>query len=186
MSKLIYFGILLFTKLTALIYQAEGINIALKIMPTRFVAPILEKYGAKIGKNVRFKAPLTIHNAAIKPLPFFKNLIVDQNCYLGRELFLDIQDQVLIEHHVTISHQVTILTHTDVGESPLKNDFIKPSQASVTIRQGAYIGARATILPGIEIGECAVVGAGAVVTKNVPALTVVAGVPAKIIKTLSN
>ena len=52
------------------------------------------------------------------------------------------------------------------------------------IEKGASIGSSATIMCGVKIGENAVVGAGAVVTKNVPANTVVAGVPAKVIKTL--
>ena len=54
---------------------------------------------------------------------------------------------------------------------------------TVTIKKGAWIGARAIILPGITIGTGAIVGAGAVVTKDVPSLSVVAGVPARVIKT---
>ena len=52
----------------------------------------------------------------------------------------------------------------------------------VLIKKNAWIGAKATILPGVTVGENAVVAAGAVVTKDVPANTVVAGMPAKIIK----
>lgn len=54
----------------------------------------------------------------------------------------------------------------------------------VTIKEGAWVGAGATILQNVTIGECAVVGAGAVVTKDVESYTVVAGVPAKVIKKL--
>jgi acetyltransferase-like isoleucine patch superfamily enzyme len=55
---------------------------------------------------------------------------------------------------------------------------------SIHIKRGAWIGAQATILQGVTIGENAVVAAGAVVTKDVPANTVVGGIPAKIIKTI--
>lgn len=55
---------------------------------------------------------------------------------------------------------------------------------SVRIKQGAWLGANVTVLPGVTIGENAIVGAGAVVTKDVPAKTVVAGVPAKILRTI--
>ena len=83
---------------------------------------------------------------------------------------------------MTVSMRVMILTHTDVGESPLKNTVLPSSQAPVVIRRGAYIGAGAIILQGVEIGECATVAAGTVVTRNVPAHSVVAGVPARVIR----
>lgn len=184
MHHLFLFIYRIILKTAAAIYQAEGINLILKIMPTQLIASTLRRYGASIGQYVRFKAPVTIHNAALKPTPFYHNLTVGCDCFLGRELFLDIQDKIIIEDQVTISHQVAILTHTDVGASPLKENISPPSQAPVMIRRGAYIGAGVMILPGVEIGECAVVGAGAVVSKNVPALTIVTGVPAKILRRL--
>jgi acetyltransferase-like isoleucine patch superfamily enzyme len=170
--------------LAAALYQAEGINIPLKIMPTRLIAPTLQRYGAQIGNDVRFQAPLTIHNAAIKPEPFYHHLTVGSHCFLGRELFLDLQDKIIMEDYVTISHRVMILTHTDVGQSPLKEGPFPPSQASVTIGAGAYIGAGTIILPGVRIGHRAAVGAGAVVTRDVASGTVVAGVPARLIRKL--
>lgn len=66
--------------------------------------------------------------------------------------------------------------------SPVERQSLMPGK--VHIKQNAWIGAGATILPGISIGENAVVAAGAVVTKDVPANTVVAGIPAKVIKSL--
>ena len=56
--------------------------------------------------------------------------------------------------------------------------------AKVTLGKNVWVGAHATILPGVTVGDNAVIAAGAVVTKDVPANTVVAGVPAKIIKTI--
>jgi acetyltransferase-like isoleucine patch superfamily enzyme len=76
---------------------------------------------------------------------------------------------------------VTFITHTDVGKSPLAGR-IPASHAPVIIRSGAYLGSGVTVLQGVEIGEQAVVGAGALVERNVPAGTVVAGVPARPIR----
>ena len=99
---------------------------------------------------------------------------------------MDLQDKIVIEDEVTISHRVMILTHTDSGASPLKDSALPASQSPVTIRRGAYIGANVTILEGVEIGEASIVGAGAVVTRSVPPATVVAGVPARVIKNLGS
>lgn len=168
----------LWTRLFAGIYGGEGMNIPLMFMPTRFIAPTLRRYGASIGQGVRFRSPLVIHNSDTESPDYYRNLRVGNDCYLGRELFLDLQDKIEIEDNVTISHRVMILTHTDAGTSPLKNTVIATSQAPVVIRRGAYIGANVTILAGVEIGESSVVGAGAVVTRSVSPGVVVAGVPA--------
>lgn len=174
----------LWTRLSAAIYGGDGINVPLMFMPTRAIGPTLKRYGAQIGNNVRFRSPLAIHNSATSGTAYYRNLSVGNDCYLGRELFLDLQDEILIEDRVTISHRVMILTHTDAGNSPLREQHLPTEQAPVTIRRGAYIGANVTILQGVEIGESSIVGAGAVVTRSVPAGTVVAGVPAREIKSL--
>ena len=165
-----------------LLYGAEAINLLLKFAPMQTVPIILRPRGAVVGSNVRFRSPLTIHNAGLREDGYYRNLEVGSNCYFGRELFLDLQDQVLIEDNVTISHRVMILTHTDAGTSPLRDSSIPTSHAPVVIRAGVYIGANVTILEGVEIGGGAVVGAGAVVIRSVPAGSVVAGVPAKAIQ----
>lgn len=165
--------------LAARIYGGEGINVPLMVMPTRFIASTLRRYGASIGENVRFRAPLVIYNSAVDGRPYFANLMVGDNCFIGRDCFFDLQAAVTLENNVTISHRIMILTHTDAGESPLGNDRLPPSQAPVTVRSGAYIGAGATILQGVEVGSCAIVAAGAVVRESVPAHTAVGGVPAR-------
>lgn len=174
----------IWVRVFAAIYGGEGVNIPLMFMPTQLIAPTLMKYGASIGRSVRFRSPLVMHNSHTERGRYYQNLEVGDDCYLGRELFLDLQDKIMIEDQVTISHRVMILTHTDAGNSPLKNEDITTSHAPVVIRRGAYIGANVTIFEGVEIGEQSVVGGGAVVTRSVPASTVVAGVPAKFIRRL--
>jgi len=182
--RLLYFLFRLWARVFATIYGGEGINIPLMFMPTQAIAPVLRTFGALIGADVRFRSPLVIHNCSAARGRYFENLQVGDHCYLGRELFLDLQDKIVIEDEVTISHRVMILTHTDSGASPLKDSSLPASQSPVTIRRGAYIGANVTILEGVEIGEASIVGAGAVVTRSVPPATVVAGVPARVIKNL--
>jgi len=177
--KLLEFTFRLLVRISAAMYGGDGVNVPLMFMPTRFIASTLQRYGATIGERVRFRSPLVIHNSDPNSRRrCYANLRVGSDCYLGRELFLDLQDTIEIENNVTISHRVMILTHTDAGASPLGNTRIRTTQAPVAIRRGAYIGANVTILEGVEIGEEAVVGAGAVVTRSVPAGGVVVGVPA--------
>jgi acetyltransferase-like isoleucine patch superfamily enzyme len=183
--RFIYILFRIWARLFAAIYGGEGVNIPLMFMPTRAIALTLRTYGALIGKDVRFQSPLTIHNSSPRRGRYYENLHVGNQCYLGRELFLDLQAEIVIEDQVTLSHRVMIVTHTDAGNSPLKDQVLNTDQAPVIIRRGAYIGANVTILQGVEIGESSIVGAGAVVTRSVPANTVVAGVPARVLKRLN-
>ena len=89
---------------------------------------------------------------------------------------------VTIEDYVDIGPNVIIVAH-DSSYHCVRPDIpiiCKP----VTIKRNAYIGAGAIILPGVTIGEYSIVAAGAVVTKDVPPYTVVAGVPARVIGTV--
>jgi maltose O-acetyltransferase len=182
--KVVYFLFRFWARVFAAIYRGEGLNIPLMFMPTEEIAPTLRKYGARIGAGVRFRSPLVIHNSRAERGRYYENLRVGDKCYLGRELFLDLQAEIVIEDRVTISHRVMILTHTDAGDSPLRDQVINTEQAPVIIRCGAYIGANVTVLQGVEIGEESVVGAGALVSRSVPPNSVVAGVPARVINTL--
>lgn len=114
----------------------------------------------------------------------------------------NICDHVFIENDVVIGDRVTIKCGVQIWDGlRLEDDVMVGPNATFTndlfprskqpfelqttyVRKGASIGANATILSGIEIGEWAMVGAGAVVTKNVPPYAVVVGNPARIIRTI--
>jgi acetyltransferase-like isoleucine patch superfamily enzyme len=115
----------------------------------------------------------------------FRKLTIGKNCFIGDEAMIDLRGGVSIGDNVTISNRTTIVTHINVGyaDHPLQKAYPK-KESRVTLRSGAYVGTNATILPGITVGLESVVGAGAVVTKNVADHTVVVGVPAKILKKL--
>lgn len=139
--------------------------------------------GAKIGKSTIM---MDVH--------FFNwhhrgpgGLSIGEECFVGDETLIDLYDDVILEDQVTLAQRVTILTHMNVGyrNHPLQKAFPKMSQPTV-IKKGSVVGASSTILPGVTIGERSFVAAGSVVTKNVPADTLVAGVPAKIIRKIKN
>lgn len=121
--------------------------------------------------------------------------IIGDHCNICSHCF--IENDVKIGNRVTIKCGVQVWDGTTIEDdvfigpnATLSNDRfprskVYPDQLSITlIKRGASIGANATILPGITIGENAMVGAGSVVTKNVPNNTIVAGNPARIIKIL--
>ena len=115
----------------------------------------------------------------------FRGFETGHHCFIGEECLFDLADCIVLGDHVTIAERVTVLTHVNVGfkDHPLQKEF-PPMLAPVMIKSGCFIGANATIMPGVIIGECAVVGAGSLVREDVAPRTVVAGVPAKPVRTL--
>jgi acetyltransferase-like isoleucine patch superfamily enzyme len=96
---------------------------------------------------------------------------------------MDFSAPIVLGEGCTISLNAQLLTHHDTGYSPLRQLYPTYS-AAVTLEDGVYIGAGAIIFPGVRVGQCAVIGAGSIVRETVPAYTVVAGVPARIIRQL--
>ncbi len=109
-------------------------------------------------------------------------LIIGKQCHIGPNVTLDLVDSIVLEDQCTIALNSQILTHHDVGYSPLGYQAYPTYIAGVHIESGAFIGAGATILAGVRVGRCSVVGAGAVVAEDVPPYTVVAGVPARFVR----
>ena len=92
-------------------------------------------------------------------------------------------DLITVEDYVSIAGGVYILTHSN-PTTPLR-EILGPKSnvlAPVHIKRGAWIAINVVILPGVTIGECAIVATGSVVTKDVPAYCLVGGAPAKVIK----
>ena len=118
--------------------------------------------------------------------------------YIGQGSCLWSRNSIVVGHHVLVSHGVDIhdgnshplgwearRRDTEAilgGENPMPDSDVRT--APVVIEDDAWIGFKATVLKGVRIGRGAVVAAGAVVTKDVPPFSVVAGNPAKVIKTL--
>ena len=145
-------------------------------------APWLRLLGARIGRrsivhDVRF---FNLYRRGLA------GLRIGEECFLGDECLLDLAEAITLERQVTFAERVLVLTHTNVGyaDHPLQAHF--PALAApVVVEQGSFVGAAATLLPGIRIGARSFVAAGSVVTADVPAGTLVAGVPARVVRTLS-
>jgi maltose O-acetyltransferase len=103
---------------------------------------------------------------------------IGRNSRIERNCTIDARSPLTIGDNVGLSPEVMILAGThDVNDPEFKNSEVGPW--AVSIEDYVWIGARAIIMPGVTVGRGAVVAAGAVVTKDVPPLTIVAGVPAK-------
>ena len=108
-----------------------------------------------------------------------ERLVVGEHTVINVGCQFELNEQVTIGNNVALGHGVMILTTThNIG--PRWRRAGPTKGGAVHIGDGAWIGARATILPGVTIGEGAVVAAGSVVNKSVPPNTVVAGVPAAV------
>jgi acetyltransferase-like isoleucine patch superfamily enzyme len=114
-----------------------------------------------------------------------RGLEIGHECFLGDECLLDLAESIRLEPQVTLAERVVILTHMNVGyaDHPLQRLF-PPSAAPVVIRRGAFVGANVTILPGVEVGSGSFLAAGSVVTGNVPPAVLMAGVPARVVRSL--
>jgi acetyltransferase-like isoleucine patch superfamily enzyme len=127
--------------------------------------------GSKIDESVAVFTPLYINYG--KNTKIGKNVFINFDC-----VFLDLGG-ITIEDNVLIAPKVSLLSE---GHPIDPNDRQSLVPGHILIKRNAWIGAGATILPGVTIGENSVVAAGAVVSKDVPANTVVGGIPAKQIK----
>lgn len=129
--------------------------------------------GTAIDESVAVFPPIYIN--------YGKHLTIGRNVFINFDCTLLTLGGVIIEDNVLIGPNVKILSEGHPVD-PSERHSLVPGK--VHIGKNAWIGAGATILPGVTIGENAVIAAGAMLTKDVPANTVVAGIPAKIVKTI--
>lgn len=114
-------------------------------------------------------------------LNYGKSLSMGKNVFINFDCTFLALGGITIEDDVLIGPKVSLITESHPLNPQERKGLIGKS---IRIKRNAWIGANATILPGVTIGENAIVAAGAVVSKDVPDNTIVGGVPAKFIKTI--
>jgi len=130
-----------------------------------------ELSGTPLDPTSYIQIPLLINHAEF--------VTVGKNVYINHACSMLTLGTITIEDDVLIGPKANLLSEGHpIDPNNRKAMLVSP----VVIKRNAWIGAGATILPGVTVGENAIVAAGAVVSKDVPANTVVAGIPAKVIK----
>jgi acetyltransferase-like isoleucine patch superfamily enzyme len=139
------------------------------------LSKFINLYGCEIGDHTKIGAFVEIQ----------KNAVVGQRCKISSHTFIcegvTIEDDVFIGHGVTFINDMYPRATTDEGQLQTDHDWVV--QPTV-VKKGASVGSGATILANVTIGQNAIVGAGSMVTKDVPAGAIVAGNPARVLRTL--
>jgi acetyltransferase-like isoleucine patch superfamily enzyme len=148
---------------------SDDVKLGENVKLTKFI----NLYGCSIGANSRIGAFVEIQ----------KNAVIGKNCKIQSHSF--ICEGVTIEDNVFVGHNVMFINDTypratnSRGTLQTEADWVC---IPTLVKCGATIGSSVTLLGGITIGENSIIGAGSVVTKDVPSNTIVAGNPAKILR----
>jgi acetyltransferase-like isoleucine patch superfamily enzyme len=159
--------------LSEFVAVAADVRLGRDVRLSRFV----NLYGCEIGDDTKIGAFVEVQ----------KNAVVGRRCKISSHSF--ICEGVTIEDNVFIGHGVMFTNdrfpRATTADGALQTDADWHVERTI-VKKGASIGSGATILCNVTVGERAIVGAGAVVTRDVPADTVVAGNPARVLRSLSH
>jgi UDP-2-acetamido-3-amino-2,3-dideoxy-glucuronate N-acetyltransferase len=148
---------------------SEDVQLGENVKLSKFI----NLYGCSIGENSKVGAFVEIQ----------KNAAIGKNCKISSHSFIcegvTIEDNVFVGHNVTFTNDIYPRATTSQGTLQTDEDW---NCSPTLVKKGASIGSSVTLLCGITIGENAIIGAGSVVTKDVPSNTIVAGNPAKILR----
>ncbi|MDE6053218.1 MAG: sugar O-acetyltransferase [Lachnospiraceae bacterium] len=154
----------------------EAVRIGMELN-TKYHTPeeLREIVGRLVGKEVdrSFRMFPPFYTDFGKNITIGKDVFINSGCHFQDQGGIEIGDGALIGHNVVLA----TINHDLNPKENRKNHY-----APIKIGAHVWIGSNATVLPGVTIGDYAVVAAGAVVTRDVPAMTVVGGVPAKVLK----
>ena len=146
----------------------------------------------KLGKNVRIFAFTNLYGCEIGDevkigtfVEIQKGAKIGNRCKISSHTFIcegvTLENEVFIGHNVVFTNDLYPRATSDTGQLQTESDW---ACIPTLVKRGASIGSGAVLLCGITVGENAMIGAGSVVTKDVPANTIVAGNPARVIKSL--
>jgi putative colanic acid biosynthesis acetyltransferase WcaF len=140
------------------------------IPSSSFRVRLLRAFGARIGSGVVIKPGVRVK------YPW--RLSVGDDCWIGEDCWIDNLDNVTIAHDVCISQGAYLCTGNHDWSDPSFGLIVRP----IRLQAGSWVGARATLAPGVELGECAIAGAGSVVHKSIPAYEIHSGNPACMVR----
>ena len=151
----------------------KSISDSVRLGENVVVRDFVNLYGCDIGDNTRIGAFVEIQKGAT----------IGRNCKISSHTFIcegvTIEDEVFIGHGVTFTNDMFPRATTDGGRPQESSDW---RCIPTRVRRGASIGSGVTVLCGVTIGSRAMVGAGSVVTRDIPDHAVVAGNPARLIR----
>jgi len=153
----------------AYVCVAENVRLGRDVKLSKFI----NLYGCEIGDETKIGAFVEIQ----------KNAVVGKRCKISSHTF--VCEGVTIEDNVFIGHSVTFINDSYPRATTVDGSLQTEADWKVErtlVKKGASIGSGCTILSNISIGENAIVGAGSVVTKDVPANSIVAGNPARVLR----
>ena len=158
---------------TKFICQSDDANLGKNVKLSKFI----NIYGCSIGENSKIGAFVEIQ----------KNAIIGRYCKISSHSFIcegvKIEDNVFIGHNVTFINDLFPRATTEDGKLQDEKDW---ECIPTVVKSGASIGSSTTLLCGITVGENAIIGAGSVVTKDVPPNTIVVGNPTRILKKIKS
>jgi maltose O-acetyltransferase len=157
--------------------------VALRLLPAgnaaRLRGYVLRLFGFTVGRGTLLASPFTLTGGRAARA----NLTIGSMCYLNHGCIFDAVGPIVIGDDVSLGHEVLITTGAHrIGDASRRGGLVTPQP--VRVGNGVWIGSRAVVLPGVTIGDGAIVAAGAVVTKDVAPNTLVGGTPARPIRDL--
>lgn len=148
---------------------------------SRWRTILLRSAGFRIGEGTVFWGWPTITGSG----DIYSRLVIGESCWINLGVLINVGARISIGDRVAIGHQVMILTDShEIGTVDRRAGKLYAQE--VCVGNGAWLGARALLLPGVTVGDQAVVAAGALVNKDVPPNTLVGGVPARVLRELQN
>jgi acetyltransferase-like isoleucine patch superfamily enzyme len=142
----------------------------------------LSKLGIKTGNNVSI-----LNNTIIECTGVIRNLgeglVIGNNVGFAQNCFIQVRGKVIIGNNVIFGPYVSVFSEShNFGDPEVSINKQGETRIGITIEDGVWLGAHSTILDGVTIGHDSIIGAGSVVTKSVAPYSIVAGIPAKLIR----
>ena len=166
-------------------FQLRAVQLLVSLIPNHAFgwlrSALYRRVGVPIGRSTYIYGKLELEGAGDPA----RSVRIGESCLFTTPLYLNTSGGIVIGDRVTIGHHVVVVTDNHRMDDP-EHRAGERIAAPVTIEDGAWIGACVTILPGVTLGRGCVVAAGSLVARDVPAHTLVGGVPAHPIKELDH